>query len=218
MRSRFIKIRKIHNLTQKQFSEKLCVSKSLISIIESGAQSPSLTLIELIVYKFNINRNWITHGSGEIFSSEQKKENNSTSVASKAMALAAVAGPVMPQVTLGIMASVGASHIIQKMVKAYGAKNSRELAENHLNISNSTIYSWRDKKKIPDKYIKQASKDTGIPVEYLISDESSLFMDKKVYFDFIKSLNDPAKFNDMDYDQKSSILEQYLKNLGNQQS
>lgn len=55
-------------------------------------------------------------------------------------------------------------------------------------------------------------------MEYLVSDDVFLTMKRKAYFDFIKSLKDTDKFNEMDYNQKNIMLDQYLKNLDNQQS
>ena len=48
-------IRKHNNLTQQEFSEKICVSRSFVSKIENGKEQPSGTLIRLISYAFNVD-------------------------------------------------------------------------------------------------------------------------------------------------------------------
>lgn len=213
MSSRFLHLRKTLKLTQKQFATHLCVSNALISAIELGTKTPSEILMELLVYKFKVNKDWLFHGTGEMFLVEPKKVLINPSLSSKAMVAAAVVGPVMPQVTLGIVASVGVANIIQKMIGAYGAKNTSELAKKYLNVSNATIHNWKEKQIIPEKYLQLASQETGMPIEFLVSDDIYLTMKKKDYVRFIQSLKDPAKFIQIDYDKQRMIIDEFVKKL-----
>lgn len=61
---RIKEIRKDNNLTQKEFAEKLSVSRPFISRIESDKEKPSESLIKLISATFNTELNWIIDGAG----------------------------------------------------------------------------------------------------------------------------------------------------------
>lgn len=52
---RIKKLRKKHNLTQKQFAEKLHVTTSCICDIEKDRRNPSLWLAITMAHKFNIS-------------------------------------------------------------------------------------------------------------------------------------------------------------------
>lgn len=56
-------VRKDNKLTQQQFADKLCVSRSFVSNIERDADNASNSLIRLISLTFNIDENWIKFGS-----------------------------------------------------------------------------------------------------------------------------------------------------------
>jgi len=213
MGSRFIEIRTALGLNQKQFAQLLCISNSLISAIENGDKKPSEILIELVIYKLGISREWLIDKDGEMFASDTQRIMLTPDLSSKAMVTAAVVGPVFPQVTLGIMASVGISHVIKRMCSAYGAKNPKELASKYLMINNSTISSWKRKNKIPDNYLIQTSQDTGTSMKSLLSNELTITIERTIFFNFIKSLKDVDEFNAMDNINKNILLDQYLNNL-----
>lgn len=59
---RIKQIRKDKHLTQKVFAEKLRISRSHITNIESMVYRPSNSLIRLISYIFNIDEKWIKDG------------------------------------------------------------------------------------------------------------------------------------------------------------
>ncbi len=63
---RIKQIRKTHSLTQQQFAEKISVSRSFISKVESGKENLSDSLIKLISATFDINYNWIKFGLGDM--------------------------------------------------------------------------------------------------------------------------------------------------------
>ncbi|RHK39933.1 XRE family transcriptional regulator [Anaerobutyricum hallii] len=57
--------------TQTKFAEKLSISRSAVSKIESGENTPSSQTIALICKIYNINYQWLVNGNGEMF-----KEND----------------------------------------------------------------------------------------------------------------------------------------------
>ena len=61
-------IRKNHKLKQKDFAEILGISQTHVSKIENGADVPSDRLINLISATFDINKEWLETGNGNITS------------------------------------------------------------------------------------------------------------------------------------------------------
>lgn len=62
---RIKKIRVDANLNQKQFAEKISVSRSFISRVENDKEIPSDTLVKLISSLFDRNYEWIKDGVGK---------------------------------------------------------------------------------------------------------------------------------------------------------
>lgn len=62
MKDRIKKARKINNLTMEQFGKRIGITKSSVSLLESGKNSPSEQTIKLICREFNINYLWLTQG------------------------------------------------------------------------------------------------------------------------------------------------------------
>lgn len=59
-------IRKNAKLTQVQFGEKLAISGSYVSRLESGKEEPTEMLLKLIALTFNISTDWLINGKGTI--------------------------------------------------------------------------------------------------------------------------------------------------------
>ena len=57
-------LRKDNNLTQKQFADRILVTQSYLSRIESGKEIPNDKLIKLIALEFNVPTGWIEKGIG----------------------------------------------------------------------------------------------------------------------------------------------------------
>lgn len=66
MNKRIKEIRKSLNLTQEEFATKLSITRGALSRIESGDRNPSSQTIELICSKFNVCREWLEFGTGEM--------------------------------------------------------------------------------------------------------------------------------------------------------
>lgn len=67
MKDRIKKIRKELDLTQQKFADKLGTSRDNIGGYETGRRTPSEAVISLICKEFNVNEEWLRHGSGEMF-------------------------------------------------------------------------------------------------------------------------------------------------------
>lgn len=61
---RIREIRKDNELTQKEFADKISVSRPFVSRIEADKEKPSESIIKLISATFGIELNWITQGIG----------------------------------------------------------------------------------------------------------------------------------------------------------
>jgi transcriptional regulator with XRE-family HTH domain len=66
--SRFKQLRKAAGLNQQEFGEKLEITQSSVSQIESGKNMPSTSVLEKLVEIFpNLNKQWLYHGEGDMF-------------------------------------------------------------------------------------------------------------------------------------------------------
>lgn len=178
------RIRESLGLTQKEFGGRLAVTPAYISSIESGRKTPSMIFLKLVCYEYNINAEWIESGKGEPFSnpkqnSEFKKgqveltRRSSKVISAHLLVTAAILGPIMPPVAAGLALGVGASEIIEKMQKAYGAKTAKELAENYLNVDRTALAHWISKNNVPRKYLEKAAADNHKRMEFFLLQEEA---------------------------------------------
>ena len=65
-------IRKSLNLTMEKFGERLGVTKTAISLIESGKNSLTDANAKAICRTYNVNYDWLMDGEGEMFSDVPK--------------------------------------------------------------------------------------------------------------------------------------------------
>ena len=61
-------------LTQEEFSSKIGLSRNFIAQIETGTKKPSERTIFDICEKFNVNKDWLRTGNGEMFVELSKDE------------------------------------------------------------------------------------------------------------------------------------------------
>lgn len=66
MNERIKKVRLHSGLTQEEFANRIRVTKSSVSSLESGRNNPSDRTIELICSKFGINPIWLKTGEGDM--------------------------------------------------------------------------------------------------------------------------------------------------------
>lgn len=66
MGMRIKQIRKEKKVTQKELSERVCVTQSYISRLELDKEQPTDMLLKLIALEFNVSLSWLKDGSGEM--------------------------------------------------------------------------------------------------------------------------------------------------------
>ena len=67
MKTRLKALRKELHLTQKEFAERLKISRNNIAGYESGSRDPSNAVVALICSVFNVNEDWLRYGKGTMF-------------------------------------------------------------------------------------------------------------------------------------------------------
>jgi transcriptional regulator with XRE-family HTH domain len=58
------------NISQRDFAKRIFISQSLLGDIELGKRNINDRTIQLITTEFNVNKNWLLTGKGQMFSSE----------------------------------------------------------------------------------------------------------------------------------------------------
>lgn len=67
MRSRIKAVRKALKLSQREFGEKLGVSRDVISNLEYGRVQPKELFLRHICQLYHVNPKWLENGEGEMF-------------------------------------------------------------------------------------------------------------------------------------------------------
>ncbi|MBD5482228.1 MAG: helix-turn-helix transcriptional regulator [Lachnospiraceae bacterium] len=67
MKDRIKKLRKELDLTQQEFADRIGVKRGGIANYEIGRNEPADSVISLICREFNVNKNWLREGVGDIF-------------------------------------------------------------------------------------------------------------------------------------------------------
>ena len=73
MNERIKQVRLKFDLTQSEFGERIGITKSSVSTIESGKSNPSDQTIRSICREFSVNESWLRTGEGEPFSPPDRK-------------------------------------------------------------------------------------------------------------------------------------------------
>jgi len=71
---RIKQIRKLKNLTQQEFANRLGIKRSTISNYEMGRNNPVDSVISLICREFNVNEEWLRNGTGDMFLPENRQD------------------------------------------------------------------------------------------------------------------------------------------------
>ena len=74
MKNRIKLLRKDLKLTQKEFGDAIKVSNSNISNIENGSVNLTDRNIYEICSKFNVNKDWLKHGIGDVYIDLNKED------------------------------------------------------------------------------------------------------------------------------------------------
>ena len=67
VRERIKLIRNTLNISQRDFAKQIYISQALLGEIELGNRNVNDRTIQLISTEFNINKNWLLTGEGEMF-------------------------------------------------------------------------------------------------------------------------------------------------------
>jgi transcriptional regulator with XRE-family HTH domain len=67
LKERIKKIRTSLNVSQREFSKRIFISQTLLGEIELGNRNVNERTIQLIISQFNVNKDWILKGEGEMF-------------------------------------------------------------------------------------------------------------------------------------------------------
>lgn len=68
---RIKQIRSVINISQIEFSKKIYVSQTTLGDIETGIRNVNDRIIQLICSEFNVNKDWLKTGNGEMFFEEK---------------------------------------------------------------------------------------------------------------------------------------------------
>ena len=67
MNERLKKLRKTLDLTQQEFADRIGSKRNTIAKYETDTNVPSAAVISLICREFNVNKNWLRTGEGDMF-------------------------------------------------------------------------------------------------------------------------------------------------------
>jgi len=68
VRERIKKVRLALNISQHDFAKRIYISQTLLGDIELGNRNVNERTIQLISTEFNVNKDWLLTGNGEMFS------------------------------------------------------------------------------------------------------------------------------------------------------
>lgn len=74
MNERIKQIRLALGMSQEQFGKRLSVTRSAISYLESGRSKLTDRMLFSICYTYDINKDWLLHGTGSMFASHTVDE------------------------------------------------------------------------------------------------------------------------------------------------
>jgi len=64
-------VRKVYKMTQVNFSKQISITQGSLGEIETGVRNVNDRIIQLISSQFNVNRDWLKTGKGEMFDVEK---------------------------------------------------------------------------------------------------------------------------------------------------
>ena len=67
MNERIRELRKLLNLTQQEFADRIGTKRNTIAKYEIGTNAPSTAVVSLICREYNVNETWLKTGEGEMF-------------------------------------------------------------------------------------------------------------------------------------------------------
>lgn len=74
MKERIRKLRRMLDLTQQAFGERIGIKRNTVANYETGRNEPVDSVVALICREFNVNEEWLRTGEGEMFNPEPSNE------------------------------------------------------------------------------------------------------------------------------------------------
>ena len=74
MKERIRKLRRMLDLTQQAFGERIGIKRNTVANYETGRNEPVDSVVALICREFNVNEDWLRTGAGEMFNPEPSDE------------------------------------------------------------------------------------------------------------------------------------------------
>jgi len=68
---RIKQVRTVLDVSQREFSRQIFISQSSYGEIETGVRNVNERVIQLICSQYNVNKEWLKNGNGEIFNIEK---------------------------------------------------------------------------------------------------------------------------------------------------
>lgn len=183
-------IRRVTGWTQTQLAHQIAVSAPQVSAIENDKKRLSRRVKEIMIHKLNVRTEWLEEGTGEPFDKNTPPPKPKMSGASKAIVTAAAICPAAPPLTAAIALGVTTKTILDNLVDAYDARNTTDLAQRFLKVSQSTVASWIRRNKIPADVIEKAAEETGLKLEDVFTNEGYLHIKEIDLFEIIKKMSE----------------------------
>lgn len=64
---RIMQVREDSGLSMEKFGQRIGIGRSSVSMIEKGINNPSKQTVDLICREFNVRREWLESGEGEMY-------------------------------------------------------------------------------------------------------------------------------------------------------
>lgn len=74
MKERIKKLRRMLDLTQQEFGERIGIKRNTVANYETGRNEPVDSVVSLICREFNVNEEWLRTGTGEMFAPDASDE------------------------------------------------------------------------------------------------------------------------------------------------
>ena len=70
--TRILIIRKFLDITQESFADEIGLKRNSVALVERGKRNPSEKTLKEIRERFNVNKEWLLDGSGQVFNDDHK--------------------------------------------------------------------------------------------------------------------------------------------------
>ena len=74
MKERIKKLRRMLDLTQQEFGDRVGIKRNTVANYETGRNEPVDSVVSLICREFNVNEEWLRNGTGEMFEPDSNDE------------------------------------------------------------------------------------------------------------------------------------------------